>query len=176
MRSFAIAVTLFFVSVQAHAETFPIISDPIVVKECGDCHMAFPPETMTKAVWRDVMAKLSDHYGEDASLDATTTKHILAYHEAHASDVSESRAAMKWTAETAFNRITEGPRFKDKHSGCSQDVWNNAQVKSKSNCEACHKTMQRTGSTDADLKFLPKSLQAQCNELGSFGVMLDGLF
>lgn len=176
MRRLLLAATLFAVSSTANAETFPVIQSEVVTQECGDCHMAFPPETMTRAVWRKIIGDLSNHFGEDASLDAATVAEILAYHEANASDVSDQRAAMKWTSDVAFSRITDGERFVDKHGGCSADVWTNPKVKLKSNCQACHATMQTDGSTNADVSFLSKDQQASCNELGSLGVFMNGLF
>jgi len=176
MRRLITAATLFVMSVQAHAETFPVIQFPTVIKECSDCHMAFPPQTLTRAVWRNIIGNLSNHFGEDASLDAATVKHLLAYHEANASDVSDTWAAMKWTADMSFNRLTEGPRFIDKHGNCGPEVWIHTKVKSKSNGQACHTTMQKDGRTNADITFLTKDQQVQCNELGSFGVFLNGLF
>jgi len=176
MRKFILAAALMVATSSAQAETFPVISDPIVLKECGDCHMAFAPETMTRVVWRKIMGDLSNHFGEDASLDAITVQHILAYHEANASDVSDTRAAMKWTADAPFSRLTEGARFIEKHADCGADVWTDPKVKSKSNCQACHKTMSTDGSTDADITFLSKDQQVQCNELGSLGVFINGLF
>ncbi|MBL4693303.1 MAG: cytochrome C [Magnetovibrio sp.] len=138
--------------------------------------MAFPPETLTKAVWGKIIGDLSNHFGEDASLDAETVAKVLAYHQANASDVSDQRAAMKWTSDVAFSRLTEGERFIDKHGSCAAEVWTNPKVKLKSNCQACHTTMHTDGSTDADVSFLTKDQQASCNELGSFGVFLNGMF
>lgn len=37
-------------------------------------------------------------------------------------------------------------------------------VRSKSNCLACHPTMQKDGSTEANMKFLPANLKSQCGE------------
>lgn len=177
MRLLAIATTFLLATTTfAQAETFPVIDNQTVLKECGDCHMAFAPQTLTKSVWQKMIGDLSNHFGEDASLDPATVQKVLSYHEMNASDVSDTRAAMKWTADTPFSRITEGPRFEDKHGGCAANVWTNPKVKTKANCLACHKTLQTDGSTDADVSFLPKDQQASCNELGSFGVMLNGLF
>lgn len=176
MRRIIFIATLIVAANAAQAETFPVISDQIVVKECGECHMAYPPETMTRSVWRKIIGDLSNHFGEDASLDAASVQHILAYHEANASDVSDSRAAMKWTSDVLFSRLTEGPRFIEKHGNCAPEIWTDPKVKSKSNCQACHKTMQTDGNTDADISFLSKDQQALCNELGSLGVFLNGLF
>jgi len=54
-------------------------ADPITKKECGDCHMAFAPIQLPGRSWRLIMSDLSNHFGEDASLDADTVKHIEEY-------------------------------------------------------------------------------------------------
>jgi len=165
MRALSIA-TVFVVmaATTAQAETFPVIQNKTVLTECGDCHMAFPPQTLPKASWEKIIGNLADHYGEDASLDPALTAEVLAYHVEHASDVSSVRAAMKWRANGTFARITDAPRFKDKHGTCPQEVWNHEKVRSKSNCLACHTTMQTDGSTDANMNFLPANLKSQCGD------------
>lgn len=165
MRALTIATALVLVStVAAKAETFPVIQNQTVLKECGDCHMAFPPQTLPKATWEKIINNLSDHFGEDASLEPTLVSEVLAYHVANASDVSSVRAAMKWRANGLFSRITDAPRFRDKHGNCSPEVWRHEKVQSKANCLACHPTMQRDGSTDENLNFLPANLRRQCGD------------
>lgn len=158
------AAALALPSLSAHAETFPVISDPIVLKECADCHMAFPPETLPKATWTVIIGNLANHFGEDASLDPATAATVLDYHVQHASDVSSVRAATKWRTTTPVARIIDAPRFQKKHGQCPDAVWSHPQVKSKSNCLACHQTMQTNGSTKVTLNFLPADLQKLCGE------------
>jgi nitrate/TMAO reductase-like tetraheme cytochrome c subunit len=148
----------------ARAETFPVIKNQTVLTECGDCHMAFPPETLPEAVWQKMMADLSNHFGEDASLEPAPVAEILAYYSKNSSDVSNVRAARKWRAAGSFARIIDAPRFKDKHGGCTDEVWSHEKVTSKANCLACHPTMQKDGSTDENLSFLSSKLQRQCGE------------
>jgi nitrate/TMAO reductase-like tetraheme cytochrome c subunit len=165
MRALTIAAVLVaMAATTAQAETFPVIQNATVLKECGDCHMAFPPETLPKASWEKIIGNLADHFGENASLDPAATAEILAYHVKNASDVSTVRAATKWLAKGTFARITDAPRFHDKHGNCPPEVWSHEKVRSKSNCLACHPTMQKDGSTDANMKFLPANLKSQCGE------------
>src|SRR5690606_14789629 len=35
--------------------------------ECGACHMAYPPGLLPWPVWRDMLAGLDDHFGENAA-------------------------------------------------------------------------------------------------------------
>lgn len=163
-KSIIVATALMFGSSFAQAETFPVIQDETVLRECGDCHMAFPPETLPKALWQKIIGNLSDHFGEDASLDEATAAIILDYHVKNASDVSQSRAAkVKWNTTSPVTRILDAPRFIDKHKGCDA-AFNDPQVKSPSNCLACHPDMQRTGSTKENLSFLPANVRSQCGD------------
>ena len=165
MRNIIVVLGLFvFGASIAQAETFPVIKDQTVLQECGDCHMAFPPETLPKALWQDIIGNLSNHFGEDASLDDAMVAVILHYHVKNASDVSNSRAAkVKWRTNQRVTRIIDAPRFLDKHRDC-ENAFNAPQVKSPSNCLACHPDMQKTGSTKENLSFLPVSIRNQCHD------------
>jgi len=158
------AVLVAMTATVARAETFPVITNQTVLSECGDCHMAFPPQTLPKALWKKIMGDLSNHFGEDASLKPALVTEILAYHVENASDVSNVRAAQKWRSNRTFTRIIDAPRFIDKHRGCSDAVWNHKKVRSKANCLACHSTMQTNGSTDDNISFLPLTQRLQCGD------------
>ena len=160
----AAAAVLMVAATNVRAETFPVISDKTVLTECTDCHMAFPPETLPKAVWTKIIGDLGNHFGEDASLDGATAAKILAYHVKNASDVSTVRAATKWRTSSAVTRIIDAPRFIKKHKQCPDAVWQHAKIGSKSNCVACHQTMQTNGSTNVKLDFLPPALARVCGE------------
>jgi len=164
MRILIVTAALIVAATGVHAETFPVITNQTVLKECGDCHMAFPPETLPKATWEKIIGNLGNHFGEDASLDDATAAELLAYHVKNASDVSTVRAATKWRTSGPVARIIDAPRFIDKHRQCPDAVWAHPKVLSKSNCIACHKDMQRTGSTDENLSFLPADLARVCGE------------
>lgn len=55
------------------------VADELTRSECGDCHMAFSPIRLTGKGWAKIMSNLSDHFGDDASLDVESVKHIQAY-------------------------------------------------------------------------------------------------
>lgn len=165
MRTLIFATALVALSATAaSAETFPVVQNQTVLTECSDCHMVFPPQTLPAASWENIINNLPNHYGEDASLEPAIVSEILAYHIANASDVSSVRAARKWRANGNFSRITDAPRFRDKHGNCPPEVWSHEKVGSKANCLACHPTMQKDGSTDENLNFLPANLRRQCGD------------
>ena len=165
MYKIALTAAILMVGVSsAQAETFPVIQNETVLRECGDCHMAFPPETLPMALWEKIIGNLSDHFGEDASIDDATAAVILDFHAKNASDVSQTRAAkVKWRTTRPVTRIIDAPRFIDKHQGC-ESAFKDPQVNSPSNCLACHPDMQRTGSTKENLSFLPASVRRQCGD------------
>jgi len=155
---------LYAVATNSQAETFPVIKNKAVLAECTDCHMAFPPQTLTAIAWRNMMRDLSNHFGEDVSMDPAVNRKITAYYVKNATDKSNVRAARKWRRGNKASRITKAPRFVKKHRSCAKAVWSQPSIKTKANCEACHKTMQKNGSTRVNLSFLPKKLRKTCGE------------
>ncbi|MFQ5765137.1 MAG: diheme cytochrome c [Rhodospirillales bacterium] len=138
----------------AHAERFPPVDDPTVKAECGACHMVYFPQMLPQKSWKRILGNLSNHFGEDASLDAAALKAVLAYHLANAADVSGVRAAGKWrqglSAGDAPERITTTPRFLRKHDEIQPSAWSDPRVGSKANCGACHKGVAKSGIFDED--------------------------
>ena len=59
-------------------------------KECGSCHMVYPPELLPARSWTKIMGSLQDHFGDCAQLDAATQQHIHDYLVAHAADKSQN--------------------------------------------------------------------------------------
>ena len=66
--------------------TLPPITDTGYVKECGSCHMVYPPELLPARSWAKIMGSLQDHFGDSAQLDAATQQRIHDYLVAHAAD------------------------------------------------------------------------------------------
>lgn len=164
MRALILTVAVLFATVStAKAESFAKITDQAVISECGtDCHMAFPPETLPSQSWKNMFNNLSDHFGDDASLDPATIQPLLNYYVQNASDVLNTRAARKWRTSGTPDRIQTAPRFKNKHTGCSADmlaqVVADPKVKTWANCEACHPAIVKTGDAEENVRFLPRAL------------------
>lgn len=126
------------------------VQDEITRSECGDCHMVFPPNRLTMGGWKKIMADLGNHFGEDASLDDASAKHIEAYlvsKAINARDTTPSRMMMKqWKKKGLVDpiRITETPGWTRHHKTkkyrlMSEDVG----YKAGSNCIICHKHAER---------------------------------
>jgi len=147
-------VTAFFImsSMAVADERYTPIQDKTVSKECGACHMAFQPQMLPKRSWKKIMDGLSDHFGEDASLDAKTSQHIKSYMVANAAD--GNWLGGKFMRGVGDNmtplRITETPHWVRAHGReVPSRAWKNSKVKTKANCVACHRAANR-GSYDDD--------------------------
>ena len=154
-----LAVSLFLGSGSAMAEesfggwlgTFTHTSGVNPVKnkqyndECGSCHFAYQLGLLPSKSWEKLLTAeaLHDHFGEVADLDKDTLQSIREFVLANASEKSYFKIARKITVATedgeAPLRITEVRYIKRKHHSIPEKmVKGNKDVKSLSNCNACH--------------------------------------
>ena len=129
-------------------ERVPPVTDPVVKKECGSCHMTFSPQFLPKRSWQKIMDTLSDHFGENASLGEAQRKAVLDYLLANAADSPKAGREGRRFAESIASgqtplRITEIPRWVREHREVRADRWKSPNVKSKANCLACHKKAEQ---------------------------------
>jgi len=114
------------------------------LKECGACHMAFPPQLLPARSWKKIMTGLSDHFGENADLAEPARAEITAYLVAHAADApgtANGRLFLRGVDPSAVPlRITQMPFWKAAHSEVPAREFKSAQVKSAANCLACHRS------------------------------------
>jgi cytochrome c553 len=127
-----VLLALALLAASAHADSdsrVPLL--PAYVQECGSCHVAFAPGLLPAASWQRLMADLGRHFGSDASLDAAMTRTLSGWLATHAG--SGKRAA----SVPRDDRITQGSWFVNEHRDV-RHVIGSAQVKSASDCAACH--------------------------------------
>ncbi len=117
--------------------------------ECGDCHFAYHPSLLPANSWRKLMAGLSGHFGEDASLDKDTTQELSAWLQKYASERWDTEAAnnLRQVAAADPLSITASAYWKQRHSEIAKSVFARKAIGSKGNCIACHKDA-RTGRFD----------------------------
>lgn len=129
------------------------VRNPAYQAECASCHVAYPPQLLSAASWREVMNGLDKHFGSDASLEPAVHADILRYLEANAGR-RDTRAAGKPQL-----RITETRWFVHEHSEeLPRDIWKHPAVKSAANCAACHTAADKGDFSDSTLK-LPKGVR-----------------
>ena len=114
--------------------------DPTTAAECGACHMAYPPSLLPAQSWHGLMAGLSDHFGEDASLDPATAAQIEGWLVAHAAETVDTLPARLFTRidPGAPFTVTATPAWKRLHADLPATLFATKPVASRSNCAACH--------------------------------------
>lgn len=94
------------------------------------------------------MANLQNHYGSDASLDESEHKDLLEYILANSSDKAmEYKRSAKITKSlqsgVLYESITQIPYHIKKHKNLEKWMITQKEVKSLSNCIACHKKAEQ---------------------------------
>lgn len=106
------------------------ILSPTYVRECGSCHVAFPPALMTAPDWHAVMNTLERHYGTDASLDAKTQAALAAELQRDASRRDKHADAGQPP------RLTRSAWFVKEHGKLPEKA--SATLPAAAQCEGCH--------------------------------------
>lgn len=135
----------------------PVPANAVMARECGACHTAYHPSLLPAASWRAVMADLSDHFGEDAGLDAATTASLTAWLTAHAAESWDSKAAnnFRQVAVQEPRRITATAYWQHRHHDLAPALFAAQAIGGKANCGACHQDAA-TGRFDAQQIRIPK--------------------
>ncbi len=148
------AGAIFFPALAEHHGSKRFVAPPEVVKkECGSCHMVFPPQMLPARSWTAVMDGLASHFGENASLDDTKKTEITEWLTANAGDAPGVhghylRGIM--LSQTPL-RITETYYWiKEHRKEVRESDYAKPNVKSKANCAACHKDAERGNFDDDD--------------------------
>lgn len=125
-----------------HERRLPQLSNAAWQTECSACHLAFHPGLLPARSWREMMAGLDKHFGENASLDAATAEEITRFLVAHSADSGETRRtrriAQSMVGAQAPLRITRTPYFLHQHDEISAAVWKRKSIGTPANCGACH--------------------------------------
>lgn len=119
------------------------VEDPRYREECGGCHFAYQPGLLPARSWTKVMARLEDHFGENAELPAEDAKGITDYLVENAADHADYRRSKKimnsLRPDEAPIWISKTPYFIKKHNELKREmVLDNPEVGSISKCQACH--------------------------------------
>lgn len=116
--------------------------DSTYVGECGACHTPHHPSLAPSATWSAILAKLDDHFGDNATLDAHVAQQLGAYLAANSAEHWDTKAAnLLRAAEPATGtapRITETARWKRLHRPVSEAAFKAKPVSGAVNCQACH--------------------------------------
>ena len=132
-------------------------STTVYRKECGSCHMAYSPRMLPAGSWMKIMSGLDKHFGDNAELDAETAKSITELLLMYSADRSDYRRAGRFNSPMQYNdapvRITQMPYFKRAHHEIpDRMVTGNPEVKSFSQCNACHIRAEQGSFDEHDVR------------------------
>jgi mono/diheme cytochrome c family protein len=117
------------------------------LKECASCHIAYPAGLLPAGSWQHLMTNLNQHYGNDASLDASSTNTIAQYLTSHAGTYKRVNEM------PPQDRITQSAWFSRKHDGhVSASVWKRPSIGSRSNCVACHSGAEQSNFNEHSVR------------------------
>lgn len=124
--------------------------------ECGSCHLAFHPSLLPSRSWVRIMSEQTNHFGSDLGLDAASSAALLSFMKGNAAERHQTEPATKIDLsvkpEVTPLRITETPYWIKKHRDIAAADWASTQVKSKSNCAACHVDAEAGTFEDAAMR------------------------
>ena len=128
------------------------------VEECASCHTLYPPFTLPAKSWKKLMAGLNNHFGDDASLDEATRVEIEKYLVKNSAEHSTKESAV-YILQSLKNypiAITQTPFWKKRHKDIDKQIFKSKEVKSKANCKACHKDIEKGIIEDRNIE-IPKA-------------------
>ncbi len=131
--------------------------DQTYAQECGSCHMAYPPSLAPSARWIAIMDGLSNHFGEDASLEPGLSSRIRAYLTMNAAEKWDTRAAHQLQRSNPHDplRLTATPFWVRMHREIPESVFKSRAVVAKGACEKCHSDAS-TGRFDPQEIHIPE--------------------
>lgn len=121
--------------------------DAVYAKECGACHVAFPPRLLPAASWRKIVAGLDRHFGQDAALEPEVRARVEGWLVENAGRPLRDGAAPQ--------RITELGWFRHEHRELPRGAIARPSVRSMANCAACHSGAERW-DFDEDRVMIPR--------------------
>ncbi len=147
---------LFFSTTMGTKQPMTLAIPPIYKKECGSCHMAFPPNILPAKSWQIMMGDLQDHFGDDASIEESARKEIEDFLVKNSAETSLEEASIKFLqsigSDTPPLRVTEIRYWREKHGSIRKATYQRESIRSKINCVACHKWAAYGSFEDSDIK------------------------
>lgn len=109
-------------------------------RECNACHWAYLPELLPAHSWQTITSDLSHHFGQNASLDAATTREIRSYLVSHAADAPGSNHSFMRGLRAGDTplRVTDTPLWRAIHEEVDPLAFTRPRIKTKANCMGCH--------------------------------------
>lgn len=123
-------------------------SNPTWWRECGACHVAYPPRLLAARDWQSVTDSLAQHFGADVGLDPSVARQIRASLVSNAGGDRPARdgptraaatgALLETGTPSSLPRIRATAWFRDEHDEVRPALCRSPAVTTPANCGACH--------------------------------------
>lgn len=132
-------------------------TDAFYVQECASCHFAYQPGLLPERSWVKLMGNLPKHFKTDASLEPEENQRILKYLVENSADkFTNYKRSNKINRSIQSNEtpiaVTQTRYFIKKHRRIPQRLIIQKEVKSLSNCMACHTTADKGSYSERAIK------------------------
>lgn len=134
-------------------------ADPTWTSECGDCHLAYPPELLPARSWSRMIDGSDDHFGEDLALAPETRAALRDWMAPRAAEADANEHAWRIhrsvPADEAPLRITALDWWTQAHAAVPDAAFDDPDVRSRGRCQACHPDAA-SGAFQADPHLTPE--------------------
>ncbi|RXJ97213.1 cytochrome C [Arcobacter sp. AHV-9/2010] len=135
--------------------TIKPVDNVIYEKECGSCHFAYPAGLLPSSSWNKMMSNLSEHFGDDATVDEKTFQTLVGYLNENSAENSmnykRSRKIVENLNGSIPDSISKMPYMKKKHRDIKEHLITQKEVKGLFNCTACHQNAKKGIFSDDDV-------------------------
>jgi hypothetical protein len=135
--------------------TIKPVDNTIYEKECGSCHFAYQAGLLPSNSWNKMMSNLSDHFGDDASVDEKTFQTLVGYLNENSAEKSMNYKRSRKIVENLNGNIPDSiskmPYMKRKHEDIKEHLITQKEVKGMFNCTACHQNAKKGIFSDDDV-------------------------
>lgn len=125
-------------------------------EECGSCHMAYHPSLLPARSWTELLQQQHEHFEEDLLLDDALVIELTDFAVANSAELGitePSRKIIDWNKSTLTPlRITETRYWIHKHEEIAPEIWQQASVNGKGQCDACHSDARQGWFEDSKMK------------------------
>jgi hypothetical protein len=125
------------------------VDNQLYIQECASCHFGYQPGLLPQKSWEALMSNLENHFGTDATLNKKDFDAINSYLAKNSADKAKEYKRSNKISRSMENitkpiiSILETPYLKKEHQGIPKRLITQEEVKSLSNCIACHKTADK---------------------------------
>jgi hypothetical protein len=117
-------------------------SDATWEVECGDCHLAYPPDLLPARSWALMVDQSADHFGEDLGLEPGIRSILRAWLVANAAERDATEHAWRIhhsvPDDAAPQRITELSWWLDAHAAVPAEAFDHPDIRTPGRCQGCH--------------------------------------